>query len=75
MFSNIIKEDIKMENKLFMRADEVAKELGVSQAYAYKLIKQLNEELKAKGYLVISGRLNREYFAEKVYKKHFEKEE
>ena len=72
---NIMKEDIKMENKLFMRADEVAKELGVSQAYAYKLIKQLNEELKAKGYLVISGRLNREYFAEKVYKKHVEKEE
>lgn len=64
-----------MENKLFMRADEVAKELGVSQAYAYKLIKQLNEELKAKGYLVISRRLNREYFAEKVYKKHVEKEE
>ena len=64
-----------MENKLFMRADEVAKELGVSQAYAYKLIKQLNEELKAKGYLVISGRLNREYFAEKIYKKHVEKEE
>ena len=64
-----------MENKLFMRADEVAKELGVSQAYAYKLIKQLNEELKTKGYLVISGRLNREYFEEKVYKKHFEKEE
>lgn len=64
-----------MENKLFMRADEVAKELGVSQAYAYKLIKQLNEELKAKGYLVISGRLNREYFAEKVYKKYVEKEE
>ena len=53
-----------MDNKLFMRADEVAKELGVSQAYAYKLIKELNEELKAKGYLVINGRLNREYFAE-----------
>ena len=57
-----------MDSKLFMRADEVAKELGVSQAYAYKLIKKLNEELKAKGYLVISGGLNREYFAEKVYK-------
>lgn len=63
-----------MENKLFMRADEVAKELGVSQAYAYKLIKKLNEELKAKGYLVINGRLNREYFAEKVYSKHYGKE-
>ena len=27
-----------MENKLFMRSEEVAKELGVSRAYAYKLI-------------------------------------
>ena len=58
-----------MENNLFMRADEVAKELGVSKAYAYKLIKKLNGELKAKGYLTINGRLNREYFFEKVYKK------
>ena len=56
-----------MENKLFMRSEEVAKELGVSRAYAYKLIKKLNEELKAKGYLVIEGRLNREYFMGKIY--------
>ena len=56
-----------MENKLFMRSEEVAKELGVSRAYAYKLIKKLNEELRAKGYLVIKGRLNREYFMEKIY--------
>ena len=27
-----------MDNKLFMRADEVAKELGVSQAYDYFLL-------------------------------------
>ena len=63
-----------MENSLFMRADEVAKELGVSRAYAYKLIKKLNEELRANGYLTISGRLNRAYFTEKVYKKNLEKE-
>ena len=56
-----------MENKLFMRSEEVAKELGVSRAYAYKLIKKLNEELRAKGYLVIEGRLSREYFMEKIY--------
>lgn len=58
-----------MKNTLFMRADEVAKELGVSQAYAYKLIQKLNADLKKQGYLTISGRLNRQYFAEKVYKK------
>ena len=34
-----------MENK-FIRVDEVADELGVSKPYAYKLIRQLNEELK-----------------------------
>ena len=41
-----------MENKL-MRASEVAKELDVSLSYAYKLIKQLNEELRQKGYFFI----------------------
>ena len=34
-----------MENR-FIRAEEVADELGVSKPYAYKLIRQLNEELK-----------------------------
>ena len=42
-----------MENK-FIRADEVAKELSVSVPYAYKLIRRLNEELKAQGYITIS---------------------
>ena len=56
-----------MEKTLFMRAAEVAEVLGVSETYAYKLIKKLNEELKAKGYLVIEGRLNREYFMGKIY--------
>ena len=36
-----------MENK-FIRVDEVAQELDVSTSYAYKLIRQLNNELKAK---------------------------
>lgn len=39
-----------MENK-FIRVDEVADELGVSRPYAYKLIRQLNEELKGKGFI------------------------
>ena len=55
-----------MENK-FIRVDEVARELEVSKPYAYKLIRQLNEELKAKGFLTISGRVNREYFNERLY--------
>lgn len=55
-----------MENK-FIRADEVAKELSVSVPYAYKLIRRLNEELKAQGYITIAGRVNRQYFNERLY--------
>ena len=55
-----------MENK-FIRADEVASELGVSKPYAYKLIRQLNKELKDKGFITIAGRVNRQYFNERLY--------
>ncbi|MBR2948873.1 MAG: LysR family transcriptional regulator [Lachnospiraceae bacterium] len=55
-----------MENK-FIRADDVAQELSVSKPYAYKIIKQLNEELKAKGFITIAGRVNRQYFYERFY--------
>lgn len=37
-----------MTEKSFIRADEVAEELDVSKSYAYKVIKQLNDELSAK---------------------------
>lgn len=55
-----------MENQSFMRVEEVAQELGISKSYAYKIVRRLNEELKKKGYLTISGRVSREYFKEKV---------
>ena len=55
-----------MENR-FIRVDEVAKELDVSKPYAYKIIHQLNEELKAKGFITIAGRVNRQYFNERLY--------
>lgn len=56
----------RMANQ-FMRADEVAKELGISRAYAYKLIRQLNQELKERGFLTIAGRINRDYLKERLY--------
>ena len=37
-----------MTEKSFIRADEVAEELDVSKSYAYKVIKQLNDELSVK---------------------------
>ena len=55
-----------MNNK-FICAEEVAQELSVSKPYAYKLIKRLNDELKEKGFITISGRVNRQYFSERLY--------
>ena len=55
-----------MKNQ-FMRAEEVARELEVSRSYAYRLIKQLNAELREKGYMTIAGRVNRQYFKERLY--------
>ena len=49
-----------MTNK-FIRVGEVAKELEVSIPYAYKLIKKLNDELEAKGFITIAGRVSRQY--------------
>ena len=34
-----------MTNRTFMTVEEVAAELGVSKSYAYKIVKQLNDEL------------------------------
>ena len=56
-----------MENKTFMRVDQVAAELGVSISYAYKLVRQLNRELRDAGYITIAGRVDRKYFHEKFY--------
>ena len=55
-----------MENK-FMRVEEVAEVLEVSTSFAYKVIRQLNDELKAKGFITIAGHINREYFYERLY--------
>lgn len=54
-----------MENNNFMRVEDVAKELGISKSYAYKIVQKLNADLRAKGFLTISGRINRKYFMEK----------
>ena len=56
-----------MANQIFMRVNEVAEELGVSVPYAYKLIRQMNEELAKTGCITISGRIDRKFFHEKFY--------
>jgi len=55
-----------MEDKTFMTAEQVAKELSVSESYAYKVIRELNAELKKQGYVTIRGRINANYFKKKL---------
>jgi hypothetical protein len=49
-----------------MKAENVAEVLGVSKSFAYKVMKKLNDELKAQGYVTIAGRVNKQYFMEKL---------
>jgi len=56
-----------MADTIFIKADEVAAELEISKAQAYRLIRSWNEDLKAKGFTTIQGRVSRQYFKEQVY--------
>ena len=56
-----------MTNQLFIHANEVAVALVVSKAYAYKVVRDLNKELKEKGFITIAGKVNRIYFEERIY--------
>lgn len=55
-----------MEQKTFMTVDEVAAELNVSKSYAYKVVRELNEEMRQLGYLTVTGRVNTNYFRNKL---------
>jgi len=52
-----------MATSVFMKADEVQELLGVSRSEAYRIMKKLNDDLKEKGFIVLSGRVSRKYLA------------
>jgi Mn-dependent DtxR family transcriptional regulator len=56
-----------LSNTLFIKAEEIAAEMGVSKPYAYKLVRRLNAELEKAGFITVSGRVSREYYREKIY--------
>lgn len=54
----------------FIDAKEIASVMEISISKAYEIIRELNSELKEKGYLVVRGKVSRAYFQEKcLYKK------
>ena len=54
------------EEKKYMEPEDVAEAMGISRSYAYKIIRTLNKELKDKGFLTVSGKVNRQYFLERT---------
>ena len=52
--------------KNFMTVDDVAEELSVSKSKAYKIVRQLNKEMKAKGFFTVAARVSKTYFDERM---------
>lgn len=50
----------------FYTAKEVAIMLDISVTSAYRIIKDLNDDLKEDGYIVISGRIGKSYLESKI---------
>ena len=46
---------------VFISAEEIKEIVGISKS------KELNAELKEKGYLTVTGRVSRKYFEERFY--------
>ena len=58
---------MKENDKFYYTASEVQELLGVSRTKAYEIIKQLNNELAKKGYIVTMGRIPKKYLTERFY--------
>ena len=56
-----------MEEKRFLTAADVSDYMSISVPLAYKIIRKLNEELHAQGYITVSGKVSRRYFESKIY--------
>lgn len=51
----------------FITVAEIKKVLEVSESKAYRIVRTLNCELKKDGFLVLPGRVSRQYFNERFY--------
>lgn len=56
-----------MQEKLYYTAADVAGMMGVGRTTSYGIVKQLNMELKEKGYLVVKGKIPKDYFDERYF--------
>ena len=58
----------KRLERQFIGAKEVAEILGVSESKSYSIIRELNKELKERGFITVQGKNSRAFFSERLYK-------
>ena len=51
----------------YITATEGAEIMGISRSKSYQIVRQLNKELKAQGYLTVAGKCPIQYFKQKFY--------
>lgn len=56
-----------MKTNYMMTAEDVAEQLGISKGHAYKIVKQLNQELEKNGFIVVSGKVPKAFWEKKFY--------
>lgn len=49
-----------------LKVEDVVKICSISKGTAYKIMREVNEELEKKGYIIIRGRVNKEYLYKKL---------
>ena len=54
-----------ISERLFYDVNDVMNIFGISKTKAYQIIRQLNNELKAKGCIFVAGKVSRDYAAKK----------
>ena len=50
----------------YMTVEEVAKALKISKSFAYKVVREMNAELKELGYFTVSGKVNKQFFLDQT---------
>ena len=56
---------VKTAQELFYFVEDIMLLLGISRSHAYKIMKELNDELFSSGYHFVRGRVRRSYFDER----------
>lgn len=56
-----------MDKKIFMSAKDVSEIMEISLGHAYKLVRQMNNELKNNGFIVVAGKVPVAFFNKKIF--------